>query len=101
MIPTGPWSPIKAPEHMGLLVSSEQTGNKKQGIHRLTFLAGIGGGLARGFCTWGAGLLCSSRMARMEEEWTMVRWGVSPLCRQLQMYWKRGQGELLMEGEGH
>lgn len=46
----------------------------------------------RGFWTWGAGLLCSSRMARMEEEWTMVRWGVSPLCRQLQMYWDGGAG---------
>lgn len=29
--------------------------------------------MVRGFWTWGVGLLCSSRMARMEEEWTMVR----------------------------
>lgn len=53
---------------------------------QLTFFMGMGGGLVRGFWTWGAGLLCSSRMARMEEECTMVRCGVSPLCRQLQIY---------------
>lgn len=30
-------------------------------------------------------LLCSSLMAMMAEECTMVRWGVRPLCRQLRM----------------
>lgn len=59
---------------------------RESGRHRLTFFMGMGGGLVRGFWTWGAGSLCSSRMARMEEECTMVRWGVSPLCKQLQMY---------------
>lgn len=64
-----------------------QDGEEGKGYMPLTFFVGMGGGLGRGFWTWGVGLPCSSRMARMEEECTMVRWGVSPLCRQLQMYW--------------
>lgn len=84
--------PPRAPEPRPSWCASQLTGDTGKEVHCLTFLAGIGGGLVRGFWTWGAGLLCSSRMARMEDLWTMVRWGVSPLCRQLQMYWDGGAG---------
>lgn len=70
----------------------ERTEGRRGGRHWLTFFMGMGGGLVRGFWTWGAGSLCSSRMARMEDECTMVRWGVSPLCRQPHMYWD-GEGQ--------
>ena len=49
-------------------------------------LHGDGGRFGAWLLDLGGGVALLIRMARMEEECTMVRCGVSPLCRQLQMY---------------
>lgn len=51
-----------------------------------TFFLGSGGGLTGIFGGLAMQLVCSSLMAMMVEEWTMVRWGVRPRCRQLRIY---------------
>lgn len=43
------------------------------------------GGLEAAFGGLVMQLVCSSLMAMMAEECTMVRWGVRPRCRQLRM----------------
>lgn len=80
--------PEKGREHPVLFPAKTSTpthGRAQGSLSPLTFFLGSGGGLGAAFGGLVMPLVCSSLMAMMAEECTMVRWGVRPRCRQLRM----------------
>lgn len=66
-----------------------------------TFFLGSGGGFTAIFGGLAILLTCSSLIAIIVDECTMVRWGVKPRCRQLRMYCKeRRESAWMKQSQG-
>lgn len=81
-------SQLLSPQQISISTSGGAEGDPAGSLSPFTFFLGSGGGLAASFGGLAMQLVCSSLIAMIVEEWTMVRWGVRPRCRQLRMYCK-------------